>query len=616
MEGDGTDGFCIQPNSSVVKSCMSVYSRTMRYFRPFVWPTVFGLLAMLAAVGLNLLTPWPFKYIIDGVLPSDDNVAAEGARQQIASWFPGQSPAMVILWLCLALVLIKLLWGIANLISNYLFIRTGLHAMLKLRTELYSCLQALPLRFHDSRRSADSSFRVAYDSQSIQTIYNKGFATVLSSVVMLCGAIVLMVRIDWKLTLASLAVLPFVFIAIRFYADRIRRESTDIQERESDVLAVAQEGLSSIRLVHAFGREQFEVRQFFSRASQSLQANLRLNITSVSSALVIGTLMTAGTALMYYVGSTQVLSGELSIGDLWLFSAYLLMLYQPIEQLSYTAWALEGAAAGMQRCFEVLDREPETRDEPHAKTLGTVKGEIEFRDIAFSYAPDRQIIKNVTLKIQPGETVAFVGGTGAGKSTLMSLLLRFYEPDSGAVLVDGNDIHHVTKKSLRAQIGMVLQDTLLFSTTIRENIAYGRPGATDDEVIEAARRAQAYDFIMQMPQGFDSQVGERGGHLSVGQRQRIGIARAFLKDAPILLLDEPTSALDPTTEHAIMQTIEALMRGRTTLIVTHRLATVHQIGKIAVLQNGTVAEFGFGPDLLRMGGAYAALYDAGQYDAP
>lgn len=593
---------------------MSVYTRTLGYFRPFVGPTIVGLLAMLAAVGLNLLTPWPFKYIIDGVLPSDDNEATLATRTQIAEWFPGQSPGMVVLWLCVALVVIKLLWGVVNLISNYLFIRTGLHAMLKLRTELYTCLQALPLRFHDSRRSADSSFRVAYDSQSIQTIYNKGFATVLSSLLMLAGAVVLMLRIDWKLTLASLAVLPFVFVAIRFYADRIRRESTDIQERESDVLAVTQEGLSSIRLVHAFGREHFEVKQFLNRASESLQANLRLNVTSVMSAMVIGTLMAAGTALMYYVGSMQVLAGDLSIGDLWLFSAYLLMLYQPIEQLSYTAWALEGAAAGMQRCFEVLDREPETRDEPGAVAIGNARGAVEFSDVSFSYTPERRILSHVNLRIEPGETVAFVGGTGAGKSTLMSLLLRFYEPDAGKVLVDGKDIRYVTRRSLRAQVGMVLQDTLLFSTTVRENIAYGRPGASDDEVIHAAQQAQAYDFIMQMPHGFDSLVGERGGQLSVGQRQRIGIARAFLKNAPILLLDEPTSALDPTTEAAIMQTIELLMRGRTTLIVTHRLATVHQIGKIAVLKDGRIAEFGLGPDLLRERGVYAELYQAGQYD--
>ncbi|MGH8045774.1 MAG: ABC transporter ATP-binding protein [Chthoniobacterales bacterium] len=589
---------------------MSVYLRTLRYFRPFVWPTIWGTATMFAAIALNLISPWPLKYIIDGVLVRDST--AERAR--IAEWFGAVQPTMMILWLCVAFVVIKLLWGLLNLASNYVFIRVGLQAMLKLRTEIYSCLQALPLRFHDARRSADSSFRVAYDSQSIQTIYNKGFATILQALVMLIGALAIMLAMSWKLTLASLAVMPFVYFAIRHYAERIRSQTTAMRETESEVLAVAQEGLSSIRLVHAFGREKFEVRQFLHSASRSLEANLRFNITSVISALVIGTLMAVATALMYYVASGQVLAGTLKVGDLWLFSAYLLMLYQPIEQLCYTAWSMEGAAAGMVRCFDVLDRESETRDEPGAKDLPPAKGGIEYRGVAFGYTPERKILKDINLRIEPGETVAFVGGTGAGKSTLLSLLLRFYEPNSGQVFVDGHDTHHVTKKSLRAQIGMVLQDTLLFSTSVRENIAYGRPDATEAEIIEAAKKAQAYDFIMEMPQGFDAMVGERGGHLSVGQRQRIGIARAFLKDAPILVLDEPTSALDPTTESAIMIIIEELMRGRTTLIVTHRIATVHQIGRIAVLKNGEIVEFGPGPELLRKGGVYAELYKAGQYE--
>jgi ATP-binding cassette subfamily B protein/subfamily B ATP-binding cassette protein MsbA len=593
---------------------MSVYLRTLRYFRPFLWPTIWGTVTMLLAIALNALAPWPLRYILDGVLLKENSPAGQAARAQIAAWFPAQSSATVVLWLCVALVVIKLFWGLLNLASNFLFIRAGLQAMLKLRTDIYSCLQSLPLRFHDARRSADSSYRVAYDTQSIQTIYNKGFATILQAIVTLVVTAAIMLGISWRLTLASMAVLPFVYLAIRFYADRIRRQSTAIHETESDVLAVAQEGLSSIRVVHAFGRERFEVRQFLNRASRSLEANLQFNITSVVSALVIGTLMAAGTAVMYYVASREVMGGTLTVGQMTIFAAYLAMLYQPLEQLCYTAWSLEGAAAGMIRCFEILDREHESLDVPGAKTLGSAKGEIEYRGISFSYTPERKILAGINLRIEPGETVAFVGGTGAGKSTLLSLLLRFYDPDAGQVFVDGQDIHHVTKKSLRAQIGMVLQDTLLFSTTVRENIAYGRPGATEAEIIEAAKRAQAYDFIMQMPQGFDSQVGERGGHLSVGQRQRIGIARAFLKDAPILLLDEPTSALDPATEYAIMGTIEELMRGRTTLIVTHRLATVHQLGKIAVLKGGHIVEFGPGPELLAKGGAYTELYKAGQYD--
>ena len=587
---------------------MNIYARTIRYFRPFLWATAGGVALTLASVGFNLLKPWPFKFIVDGVL--DKTAGTADTRELLQKWFSDSGSATVILWLCVAMVLISLLGGLINLVSNYLFVHVGLQALLKLRTDLYSALQALPLKFHDSRRSADSSFRVAYDSQSIQTIYNKGFATVLSSIVMLAATFVVMVRMNWPLTLASLAILPPVVWAIRFYAVKVRRQSTDIHERESDLLTIAQEGLSQIRMVHAFGRESFEVDQFRRRASKSLEANMRLNMTSVASALVVGTLMAAGTALMYYIGSLQVMNpaANFTLGDLLVFSAYLLMLYQPLEQLTYTAWALEGAAAGAQRCFEVLDSQDDVPEAHDAEDFGPAKGRIEFRGVAFGYSEERRVLEDIDFTIEPGQTVAFVGGTGTGKSTLLSLVPRFYDPSAGVVSLDGRDLRRLKKKSLRSQIGMVLQDTLLFSTTIRENIAYGKPGATEAEIVEAARKAQALDFISKMPQGFDSPVGERGGHLSVGQRQRIGIARAFLKNAPILLLDEPTSALDPSTESAIMGTIFELMRGRTTLIVTHRLTTVHGLGRIVVLKDGRIAEDGTGPELVAKNGVYAALY--------
>ena len=587
---------------------VNIYARALRYFRPFFWPTLGGILLTFVSIAANLLKPWPFKYIVDGVLDTTKGTSA--AREFVHQWFGDGNPSGAVLGLSLVMVAISLLAGLVNMASNYLFIQVGLRSLLQLRTDLYAALQSLPLKFHDSRRSADSSFRVAYDSQSIQTIYNKGFATILSSVVMLVSALVVMFRMNWPLTLASLVILPFIVLAIRHYAERVRKQSTTIQERESDLLTLAQEGLSQIRMVHAFGREAFEVGQFSRRAAQSLEANMRLNMTSVASALVVGTLMALGTALMYYVGSVQVLQshGAFTLGDLLVFASYLVMLYQPLEQLTYTAWALEGAAAGAARCFEVLDRDNDVPEAPDAKVLESVRGRIAFSGVSFGYTDERVILEDIGFAVEPGQTVAFVGGTGTGKSTLLSLVPRFYDPESGAVSLDGHNLRHLTKKSLRSHIGMVLQDTLLFSTTIKENIAYGKPGATDAEIVEAAQRAQAQDFIMQMPDGFDSPVGERGGHLSVGQRQRIGIARAFLKDAPILLLDEPTSALDPTTEAAIMGTISELMRGRTTLIVTHRLATIHAIGRIIVLKNGRIVEDGTGPELVAKNGIYAALY--------
>jgi ATP-binding cassette subfamily B protein/subfamily B ATP-binding cassette protein MsbA len=553
----------------------------------------------LVGIGLNLLKPWPFKIIVDDFLRP-----APAARGDWRTWVP---------LLCLALVVIQLAWGIMNWITNYLFVKIGLQALLKLRTDLYSHLQRLSLKFHDARRSADSSFRVAYDSQSIQTIYNKGFTNIFASVIALIGTFIVMLRLDWVLTLLSLAIVPLIVGAIYFFAHRIRSESTSIQEQESAVLAQAQEGLSSIRMVHAFGREDFEVRQFHQQAKQSLQANLRLTLTNVNSALVIGTLMVIGTAAMYYVGTLHVLAGTLSLGSLLVFSAYLLMLYQPLESLTYTAWAMEGATAGAKRCFEVLDRQDDVRDSPNAVDISSAKGAIEFCSVDFGYAESRIVLRDINLCIAPNQIVGLVGGTGAGKSTLLSLVPRFYDPSAGSVMLEGRDVRDITKKSLRAQIAIVLQDTLLFSTTVRENIAYGRPNAAEEEIIEAARRAQADEFIRQMPQGYDSLVGERGGHLSVGQRQRIGIARAFLKNAPILLLDEPTSALDPATEAAIMETIKELMRGRTTLIATHRLATIHNLDQIIVLDRGRIIEQGRGPELLTRRGVYAKLYASGKF---
>jgi ATP-binding cassette subfamily B protein len=579
---------------------MSIYRRVLRYYSPFLGQSVLGLILSVLAIALSLLKPWPFKIIVDDVL-----------QQNPQARF-GNSPSLIPL-LCLALVAIQLLWGLLNLGSNYLFVKVGLQALLQLRTDLYAYLQSLSLKYHDARRSSDSSFRVAYDSQSVQTIYNKGFTNIFGSAITLVGTFCVMARIDWQLTLLSLGVVPAIVGAIYFFAHRIRRDSTTIQEQESALLAQAQEGLSSVRMVHAFGREEWEVRQFHLQAQQSLHANLRLTLTNVNSALVISTLMVMGTAAMYYLGTLHVLAGTLSLGSLLVFSAYLLMLYQPLESLTYTAWAMEGATAGARRCFEVLDRADDVVDASDAVEITETSGALEFENVDFSYGPQQAVLRGINLSIAPNQIVAVVGGTGAGKSTLLSLVPRFYDPSGGGVTLDGRDLRSITKKSLRANVAIVLQDTLLFSTTIRENIAYGRPDATDEDIREAARRAQADEFINRLPEGYDSPVGERGGHLSVGQRQRIGIARAFLKDAPILLLDEPTSALDPTTEAAIMETIKELMRGRTTLIVTHRLATIHKVDQIVVLEHGRMVEQGTGPELVAKGGVYAKLYASGNY---
>ncbi len=507
------------------------------------------------------------------------------------------------------------MWGILNLVTNYIFVKVGLQALLSLRTDLYAYLQSLSLKFHDARRSADSSFRVAYDSQSIQTIYNKGFTNIFGSVITLVGIFVIMMRLDWQLTLLSLGIVPLIVGAIYFFAHRIRTESTSIQEQESAVLAQVQEGLSCDSDGARLWSRRFRGVAISSArptkpagqpaprpdAGEKRARHLHSHGRGARPRCITLAHCTFSPARSRSVRSSSSV----------LIS---LMLYQPLEALTYTAWAMEGATGGARRCFEVLDREDDVRDSPDAIAISETRAAIAFEKCQLRLRREASgPARRSTSQISPNQIVALVGGTGAGKSTLLSLVPRFYDPNAGVVRLDGRDLREITKKSFRAQIAIVLQDTLLFSTTVRENIAYGRPDATEDEIREAARRAQADDFICRMPNGYDSAVGERGGHLSVGQRQRIGIARAFLKNAPILLLDEPTSALDPTTEAAIMETIKELMHGRTTLIVTHRLATIHNVDQIVVLEHGRIVERGRGSELVAQHGAYAKFYAAGNY---
>ncbi|MEI9893865.1 MAG: ABC transporter ATP-binding protein [Chthoniobacter sp.] len=584
---------------------MSFYRRVLAYYRPDLGPTIAAMVLTLLANCFNILRPWPLAYIIDQVLPAAAHTphGLKLVGYDLGAW---SIPAIIAL-VCALMVAFQLFAGGIGYFVNIITIRVGLHGLMRLRTELYAYLHSLPLKFHDQRRSADSSYRVAYDSQSLQAFYSKGFF-IFQSVISLVTTFATMWYFDSTIALLSLLVVPLMMLSIYIFAKRIRDQSTTVAERESDVLTVAQEGLSSVKMVQAFGREEDEVQEFQASARESLDANLKLNATSMRSALLVGTLIAASSAVMFFVGAEHVLSGRLTVGQIWILSTLLLMLYQPLEALTHIAWAFQGASAGAQRCFEILDKENDVADAPDALPLGAALGEIVFENVAFGYTSAREILHDVNLHIRPGQTVAFVGGTGAGKSTLLSLVPRFYDATAGRVLLDGHDLRALQKKSLRDQISIVLQDTLLFSTTVRENIAYGRPDASEEEIIEAAKRAQAHEFIMAMPDGYRSQVGERGGHLSVGQRQRLGIARAFLKNAPILILDEPTSALDPTTEAAIMQTIEELMRGRTTLIITHRIATIHGMDKIVVLAQGTIAEEGKGPELVARNGVYASLY--------
>jgi len=408
---------------------------------------------------------------------------------------------------------------------------------------------------------------------------------------------------------AALGVAVPLVILVRRFDRPMTEQSLRVHEHESDVSTRVQETLVGIRAVQAFGREQYESDRFRSQANASLLASLRLTVLQAASQSIVGLVLAAGTAVVIWFSAHGVLSGRLTAGDLVLLVAYVAMIFKPLETLAYTAAAVQNAAAGAHRVLTVLDSRPDVTDAPDAKDLpGRARGEIILDDVSFSYQAGQPVLNEVSLTIAPGSTIALVGTSGAGKTTLASLIPRFYDPLKGAIKMDGHDLRSLTLHSLREQIALVTQDPILFCASIRENIAYGRPGSTQEEIEAAARAAGAHEFIERLPGKYDEQVADRGLTLSSGQRQRLAIARAFLKNAPVLILDEPTSALDAETEERLVQTLEKLMKGRTTIIIAHRLSTVRFADRIVVLQNGRIMESGPHADLLARNGLYARLH--------
>jgi len=432
----------------------------------------------------------------------------------------------------------------------------------------------------------------------------------VTGVILLVGILVMMIRLDPLLTFITLAVAPFFFLTIRLFGRQIDAASKQYHENESALVSSVQESLSSIRAVQAFTLEPETAQRFRFQAEQSLAANQRLTRHQLLFSGLVGVVMAVGTVAFVGVGAQRVAEGQLLLGDILVFLAYLGMLYQPMSAFCQSTSVVQSANAQLRRVFEVIDAVPEVKDRSGARPLARVHGQVELRDVTFQYEPGGPVLSHASLTVEPGQALAIVGRTGAGKTTLASLLMRFYDPVSGAVFLDGNDLRDLPLAWLRRQVSVVLQDPILFSTTIRANIAYGKPGASVDEIRDAARRAQVDDFISSLEWGYDTLLGERGVNLSGGQRQRLGIARALLKNAPILVLDEPTSALDTQTEEALLGCLRELMAGRTTFIIAHRLSTVRMADRIIVPDKGRIVERGSHEELVNAATQYRRMYAA------
>jgi len=578
---------------------MSLRRQVITALRPYRGLFGFALLQVVFIGAMELLKPWPLKIIIDHVLsgkPVNWTFASAWSREQL------------LLAACFCLVGIYLILGGLNLINNHTTIRIGQSMVNDLRGALYNHLQRLSLAFHNRRQVGDLLYRVTADTYSIQTLTMNGVFPILTSIVLLVGMTVVMLNIDWLLTALALGVCPLLYLTISLMSTRINHAALAAHERESAIYSLVQRGIASIRVVQAFTKEEEEHRHFMAASKESLVASLRLYDLQALYSGVVNVVIAIGTALVIWVGARHVMAGALSIGDLVVFTAYLASLYGPINTISQTLGLIEGGKAGFTRVHEILAVE---RDLPEGKrevAPGEVRGDIVYDNVSFGYEASQPVLRNVSLHIPPGQTVAIVGPSGAGKSTLVSLLPRFYDPQDGRVLIDGLDVRELTLKSLRQQVAMVLQPPLVFPVTVRENIAYGRPGASFGEIEHAARLARIHDKVLRLPDGYDAVVGEQGATLSEGERQRITIARAILRNAPVLILDEPTSSVDAETEALIMQGFEELMQGRTTFIIAHRLSTVRKADSILVVRGGHIVEHGTFSELMNQQGAFAALY--------
>jgi ATP-binding cassette subfamily B protein/subfamily B ATP-binding cassette protein MsbA len=583
---------------------MRLLLRTIPYLFPFRRLVVLSVVILILDALVDLAAPWTLKIIIDHV------IGAIPPPQILRELLGGiaDDPIRLLIVMVVGGVLIAVVNNGLTVWNTYIQARIEQGMILRFRSDMFAHAQRLSLAFHDRQRAGAFMYRINYSSAAIGEVPMM-VLQLAQALITLIGMFLIVYSLDPALAFLTVSITPGLWLLVRYYARRVEPTMEAVREKEGHSLTMIQEAMSMLRVIIGFGRERYEHKRFTEQGREAVDARVRLTVSQMMFKFAVNVLTATGNALVLGYGIYKVLQADLTLGQLLVTLAYVASVYTPLETIVGATTPIKNHIVNLKSAFGLLDTEPEVAEAPDAQDVGRVKGRIEFRNVSFTYHGRSDTLNDINFKVKPGQLVAIVGPTGAGKTTLISLLPRFYDPKSGSILLDGREIRSLTLDSLRQQFSLVLQEPLLFSASIAENIRYGRLDASQEEIEEAARAANAHDFIARLPNGYETIVGERGAMLSGGERQRIAVARAFLKDAPILILDEPTSSIDSRTESVILDAIDRLAVGRTTFMIAHRLSTVRHSDLIIVLDHGRVVEQGTHEELLERGGVYRQMHD-------